>query len=292
MASQFQSYSQQVAAQQQQQAQQASQQQQQQQQQMLQANQTSQQQHYYNSQVPQQQLQEQFQLQHQARLAGSVGSAPSSGVNGANAVSRGGPQVSSGWHMGTSGAGGSLGGSVAAAAAGPVGIGLIGNQQSRSQKTVQPVSSQQTTKGLDAAKQATGSSTVGGGGGVHQMGGSNTGPRHGSGGGQQQPSHQHSTSQPGSHHGNGSRFGTGFPGAISSAAAFGATVQSDDQSFKDQQERERQKALEQAKNFLNPQNKPPAKMMSKVAKDSVDASRNSAKATEPQTTTKDKGKEQ
>ena len=63
--------------------------------------------------------------------------------------------MSSGWHMGTSGAGGSLGGSVAAAAAGPVGIGLIGNQQSRSQKTVQPVSSQQTTKGLGEYERST-----------------------------------------------------------------------------------------------------------------------------------------
>lgn len=117
------------------------------------------------------------------------------------------------------------------------------------------------------------------------MGSVHTGARHSSGG--QQSSH-HSTGQPGSH-GNGSRFGTGFPGAISSAA-FGAAMQPDDQSFKDQQERERQKALEQAKNFLNPQNKPPAKMISKVAKDSVDASRNNAKTTESQTTTKDKDK--
>lgn len=135
----------------------------------------------------------------------------------------------------------------------------------------------------DAPKQATGGAV-----GVHQMG-SHTAPRHGSGG--QQSSH-HSTGQPGSHHGNNgsSRFGTGFPGVISSAA-FGAAMQSDDQSFKDQQERERQKALEQAKNFLNPQNKPPAKMISKVVKDSVDASRNNAKTTESQTAAKDKGKE-
>jgi hypothetical protein len=132
---------------------------------------------------------------------------------------------------------------------------------------------------------------------VHQMGGGGagpqTGPRHGNNGGQQSSSSHHSTGQPGSHHANGSRFGTGFPGAISSSAAFGAAaMQSDDQSFKDQQERERQKALEQAKNFLNPQNKPPAKlMMSKTAKDSVDStSRNNAKTTEAETTSKDKEK--
>lgn len=65
----------------------------------------------------------------------------------------------------------------------------------------------------------------------------------------------------------------------------------DDQSVKDQQERERQKALEQVKNFLNPQNKPPVKQaLSAPFKDSSDSLRNGTRVDSPTTSVKDKEK--
>lgn len=65
----------------------------------------------------------------------------------------------------------------------------------------------------------------------------------------------------------------------------------DDQSVKDQQERERQKALEQVKNFLNPQNKPPVKQaLSAPFKDSSDSLRNGTRVDSPTTNVKDKEK--
>lgn len=112
------------------------------------------------------------------------------------------------------------------------------------------------------------------------------GPRLGSNG--QQPTH-HSTVQPGSNYGSSSRFGTGFPGVQS--GPFTPSVQQlpDDQSVKDQQERERQKALEQVKNFLNPQNKPPVKQAVNVqTKDMGDSLQNSGKVESPATNIKDK----
>lgn len=89
---------------------------------------TQQQQQYCSSQVPQQQLQEQFQLQQQniqARLAGSL----SLGAAGATGAVGRSSQVL-GWHVGGTG---SVGGSAAG------GIGAPGNQQSRQQKVATPV---------------------------------------------------------------------------------------------------------------------------------------------------------
>lgn len=91
--------------------------------------QPTQQQQYCSSQVPQQQLQEQFQLQQQniqARLAGSssLGAASATGAVGRSS------QVT-GWHVGGTG---SAGGSTAG------GIGAPGNQQSRQQKAAAPMS--------------------------------------------------------------------------------------------------------------------------------------------------------
>lgn len=107
------------------------------------------------------------------------------------------------------------------------------------------------------------------------------GPRLGNG---QQPTHHSSTVQPGSHHGSSSRFGTGFSGVQSSSFTPSVQQLPDDQSVKDQQERERQKALEQVKNFLNPQSKPPVKQ----AKDTGDSLQNAAKVESPATNIKDK----
>lgn len=105
----------------------------------------------------------------------------------------------------------------------------------------------------------------------------------------QQPTH-HSTVQPGSsHHGSSSRFGTGFLGVQS--GSFTPSVQQlpDDQSVKDQQERERQKALEQVKNFLNPLSRPPVKQAVNVqTKDAGDSLPTAAKEELPATNIKDK----
>jgi len=67
------------------------------------------------------------------------------------------------------------------------------------------------------------------------------------------------TSKPGQvgHRAAGSAFGHSF--GVGSAIPGTGGTSSAQQSVKEQQEQERRKALQHVQNFLNPQNKPPAK---------------------------------
>jgi len=62
------------------------------------------------------------------------------------------------------------------------------------------------------------------------------------------------------HRGAGSRLGHSFGvGSAGSAVPGPGGTAAAQQSLKEQQEQERRKALQHVQNFLNPQNKPPAK---------------------------------
>ena len=69
-------------------------------------------------------------------------------------------------------------------------------------------------------------------------------------------------------------FGVGSAGAAISGPGGGTAAQQSLKELKEQQEQERRKALQHVQNFLNPQNKPPAKTAlvgAKVADASVSA---------------------